>query len=147
VSLIEQTRRSYVIYASAANHETASLRDTEIVFRELSELFPDSLYFLGNLSDVSVWHYLGSCTFYAAFFPGGVRANNTSVSSALERGAVVVTNLDEYSPAEYVHMDNLIDIEQCTELPLDSTVLARIGARARETALLRSWDTLVERLR
>lgn len=146
-ALLEQTGRPYAVYASAANHETASLRDTEVVFQELSALFPKSLFFLGNLSDVAVWHYLAECTFYTAFFPGGVRANNSSVSAAFDRGAVVVTNLDEHSPPEYVHMDNLIDIEQCTELPLDPAVLKRIGERARETASSRGWDSLVERLR
>jgi hypothetical protein len=92
--LLDATGRSYALYVSAANHETASLRDSESVFRELHEIFPDELYFLGNLSDVAVFNELREATYYAAFFPSGVRANNTSVASALERGAVVLTNLD-----------------------------------------------------
>ena len=146
-ALLEASGRSYALYVSAANHETASLRDSEIVFGEMHEIFPDELYFLGNLSDVAVFNYLGSTTFYAAFFPTGVRANNTSVASALERGAVVITNLDEHSPAEYVHMENVLDIERLDALPRDPLVLKRLSAAAMETGRARSWERLVERLR
>jgi hypothetical protein len=58
----------------------------------------------------------------------------------------VITNLDEHSPPELVHMDNVIDIEQCMELPLDPAVLERISERARETGRERGWTSLVERL-
>lgn len=145
--LLQRTGRSYALYVSAANHETASLRDAEVVFRELHEVFPDELFFLGNLSDVAVYNHLVSATFFAAFFERGVRANNGSVGAALDRGAVVVTNLDEHSPPEFAHMDNLIDIARCDALPLDPLVLKRLGVRAMETGRARGWDRLVERLR
>jgi hypothetical protein len=145
--LLDASGRTYALYASAANHETVSLRDSASVFEELHELFPDELYFLGNLSDVAVFNYLRETTYYAAFFPAGVRANNTSVASALERGAVVLTNLDEHSPPEYRHGENLIDVGQCERLPTDPAELAAISAAAMETARDRSWERLVERLR
>lgn len=145
--LLAASGSTYALFVSAANHETASLRDSASVFEELHELFPDELYFLGNLSDVAVFNYLRETTYYAAFFPSGVRANNTSVASALERGAVVITNLDKHSPPEFVHMENVLDIEQLEELPSDPLVLERISAAAIETARTRSWDRLVERLR
>ena len=146
-ALLEASGRSYALYVSAANHETASLRDSEIVFEEMHEIFPEELYFLGNLSDVAVSNYLGSTTFFAAFFPGGVRANNTSVASAMERGAVVITNFDEHSPRDYVHMENMIDIARCEELPFDPATLAGLGATAVAVARSRGWNTLVDRLR
>ena len=68
-------------------------RTRESVFEEMHEIFP-SLYFLGNLSDVAVYNQLREATFFAAFFPRGVRANNTTVAAAMETGAVVITNLD-----------------------------------------------------
>lgn len=143
--LLDASGRSYSLYVSAANHETASLADAHVVFDEMQAIFPDSLYFLGNLSDVAVSNYLQAATFFAAFFPKGVRANNTSVASAMERGAVVVTNLDRHSPREFVHLDNLIDIERCEHLPSDPMELARIRLRAMETARDRSWDRLAAR--
>ncbi len=145
--LLEASGRSYSVHVSAATHETSTMGDAEIVFAEMDELFPDRMYFLGNLSDLAVVHELQRCTFFAAFFQGGVRANNTSVASAMERGAVVITNLDEASPTELVHMDNVIDIDQTDELPFDPLVLGRISVRAMETSRERSWDALVERVR
>ena len=59
--------RSYEVYVSAANHETATLEDAEAVFAEMREVFP-GFYFLGNLSDVAVYNELRRATFFAAFF-------------------------------------------------------------------------------
>jgi hypothetical protein len=143
--LLDASGRTYAVYVSAANHETSSLEDAEIVFREMHEVFP-RLYFLGNLSDVAVYNELRGATYFAAFFPRGVRANNTTVAAAMETGAVVVTNLDELSPPEYVHMENVIDIAQCDELPTDPAVLTQLQTRALATARSRGWDELVEQL-
>ena len=144
-ALLDALDRPYAVYVSAANHETTTLEDAQEIFEEMHELFP-SLYFLGNLSDVAVYNQLRQATFFAAFFDRGVRANNTSVAAAMETGAVVVTNLDELSPPEYVHLENLIDIERCEELPIDPAVLDGIRRRAVETAAARGWDRLVEQL-
>lgn len=144
--LLERSGRTYAVYVSAANHETASLRDAQAVFEEMHAIFP-RLYFLGNLSDVAVHNELLRTTFFAAFFPGGVRANNTSVAAAMEQGAVVITNLDRHSPRELVHMETVIDLEQCDELPSDPLVLRRIGVNAMEAARARSWEALAAQLR
>ena len=144
--LLERSGRSYAVYVSAANHETASIGDAQAVFEEMHAIFP-RLYFLGNLSDVAVHNELLRTTFFAAFFPHGVRANNTSVAAAMEQGAVVITNLDRHSPPELVHMETVIDIDQCEEIPSDRLVLQRIGVRAMEVARGRSWDALVAQLR
>jgi hypothetical protein len=144
--LLDASGRTYAVYVSAANHETTRMRDAHLIFDEMHEVFPQTLFFLGNLSDVAVFNYLRSSTFFASFFLGGVRANNGSVAAAMEKGAVVITNLDEHSPADLVHMENVIDIERCEELPLDPTVLRRISARAMETGRRRNWDALVARL-
>jgi hypothetical protein len=144
--LLEASRRSYVLYVSTANHETASMRDAEIVYADMHEIFPTRLYFMGNLSDVAVFNLLRQTTFFAAFFESGLRANNTSVAAAMEHGAIVITNLDRYSPEELRHMDNVIDITQCGEIPSDPLVLKRLSVRAMETGRQRGWDQLVARL-
>jgi hypothetical protein len=144
--LLVASGATHAVFVSSANHETASLRDAQLVFEEMHDVFPDALYFLGTLSDVAVYNWLQQTTFFAAFFEHGVRANNTSVAAAMERGAVVITNLDEHSPREFVHMDNVIDIERCDELPSDPLVLKRLSVRAMETARARGWDALTARL-
>jgi len=143
--LLDALGTPYAVYVSAANHETTTLEDAQAVFEKMHELFP-SLYFLGNLSDVAVYNRLRESTFFAAFFDRGVRANNTSVAAAMETGAVVITNLDGLSPPEYVHGENVIDIERCDRLPTDPAVLDAIRARAVETAAARGWEALVARM-
>jgi hypothetical protein len=145
--LLEGTGRSYVVYVSTATHETKSTRDAQSVFEEMDEIFPGRLFFMGNLSDVAVYNQLRMSTFYAAFFPRGARANNTSVAAALEFGAVVLTNLDRHSPPELRHMENVIDVNRCEALPADPLVLRRISVRAMETARERGWEALSARLR
>ncbi len=144
--LLDASGRTYAVYVSAANHETTQMRDAQLIFDEMHEIFPSTLFFVGNLSDVAVFNQLRSSTFFASFFLGGVRANNGSVAAAMEKGAVVITNLDEHSPPEFVHMHNLIDIGRCDELPLDPLVLGRIGENAIETGRERGWDRLVSLL-
>ncbi|HZO61942.1 MAG TPA: hypothetical protein VFB35_03075 [Gaiellaceae bacterium] len=143
--LLDALGRPYEVYVSAANHETARLEDALDIVGEMQRLFP-GFFFLGNLSDVAVYNELRRATFFAAFFDRGVRANNTSVAAAMETGAVVVTNLDEHSPAEYVHLETVIDIGRCDALPTDPAVLDGIRARAVETAAGRGWDALVRQL-
>ena len=117
------------------------------MFAEMAEIFGERVYFLGTLSDLAVAHELECATFFAAFFPGGVRANNTTAASAMERGAVVVTNLDESPPEGLRHLENVVDIEQADVLPADPLVLRQISVRAMEYARGRSWERLVERVR
>lgn len=145
-ALLDSSGHTYAVYVSSANHETASMKDGEIVFDQMREIFPRHLYFLGNLSDVSVYNYLLRSTFFSAFFPGGVRDNNGTVAAAMEHGAVVVTNLDEHSPSGLVHLENVIDINQCDTLPTDPLTLRSISVNAMKFARSRSWDHLLETL-
>ncbi|MEJ7892746.1 MAG: hypothetical protein WKF94_08895 [Solirubrobacteraceae bacterium] len=145
--LLEATERSYVVYVSTAIHETSSMRDAQDVYEEMHEIFPRELYFMGHLSDVAVSNYLRSSTLFAAFFPMGVRDNNTSIASAMEHGCVVITNLDRFSPRHLRHMENMLDIDQCRELPSDPLALKRMSVGAMETARARDWDDLARQLR
>jgi hypothetical protein len=144
--LLEASGRSYALYVSTANHETTSMRDAEFVYEEMHDIFPNRLYFMGNLSDVAVFNLLRETTFFAAFFESGLRSNNTSVSAAMEHGAIVVTNLDRYSPPDFRHMENVIDITRCDALPSDPLVLKRLSYMAMETGRERGWDQLVDQL-
>jgi hypothetical protein len=145
--LLDATGRTYAVRVSTANHETATLHDAEAVSAEMRELFDGRAYFLGTLSDLAIVHELERATFFAAFFAGGVRANNTTVASAMERGAVVVTNLDAASPAGMRHLETVVDVEQATALPADPLTLGRISVAAMEYARRRGWDRLVEVVR
>ncbi len=143
-ALLDGSGRTYTLHISNANHETSNIGDAQLVYEDMHAIFPRGLYFMGALSDVAVYNELVKTTFFAAFFTPAARANNTSIASAMEHGAVVITNLDRHSPPELVHMDNVIDIERCDELPFDPLVLRRMSVRAMETARERTWGRLVD---
>jgi hypothetical protein len=87
------------------------------------------------------------CTYLAAFFEKGLRANNTTVNAAMECGCAVITNLDAHSPAGLAHMKNVIDINACDRLP-DLEQAQRIGRAARDVARNEyGWEQLVAQLR
>lgn len=146
--LLESTGRSYSVYVSTALHENTSFDGSFVDrFEELESMFARHVYFLGYLSDTAVYNQLMDCTFVAAFFEKGLRANNTTVNAAMECGCAVITNLDDHSPAGLVHMANIIDIDRCERLP-DFDHTRRIGIAAREIAHSRyGWDQLVTQLR
>ena len=146
--LLEATGKSYSVYVSTALHENTSFDGSFVVrFEELQAIFGGRVYFMGYLSDTAVFNYLVDCTFLAAFFEKGLRANNTSVNAAMECGCAVITNLDENSPEGLVHMKNVIDIKECDRLP-DPEQAERIGRAARDIAHADyGWDQLVAQLR
>ena len=147
-SLLDRTGQPYSVYLSTALHEgTAFDERFTVVFDELQEIYGEHIYFLGYMSDTAVYNYLIDTNFFAAFFDKGVRANNTTVNAAMECGSVVITNLDEHSPAAFGHMHNVIDIHRCEALPTDPEVLGSLAANARATAAgALGWDALVSRL-
>ena len=146
--LLDATGKTYSVYVSTALHENTSFDDSFIVrFEELQAIFNGQIYFMGYLSDTAVYNQLIDCTFLAAFFEKGLRANNTSVNAAMECGCAVITNLDEHSPAGLVHMKNVIDVNRCERLP-DVDATQRIGSAARDIAHEEyGWDQLVAQLR
>jgi hypothetical protein len=145
--LLDATGRTYSIFVSTALHENTSFDDSFVVrFEELQSIFTQ-IYFMGYLSDTAVFNHLVNCTFVAAFFEKGLRANNTTVNAAMEVGCTVITNLDEYSPEGLVHMKNVIDINRCDRLPAAADA-ETIGRAAREIAHADyGWEQLVAQLR
>ena len=146
--LLDATGKSYSVYVSTALHENTSFDGSFVVrFEELQSIFNGQVYFMGYLSDTAVYNHLMDCTYLAAFFEKGLRANNTTVNAAMESACAVITNLDEHSPAGLVHMTNVIDINRCDRLP-DRDETQRIGRAARKLAHTEyGWEQLVAQLR
>ena len=146
--LLDATGRTYSVFVSTALHENTSFDESFVVrFDELQALFNGQVYFMGYLSDTAVYNQILDCTFVAAFFEKGLRANNTTVNAAMECGSAVITNLDEHSPRGLVHLRNIIDINACDRLP-DGEQIEKIGRAAREIAQSQyGWDQLVAQLR
>lgn len=146
--LLEKTGKTYSILLSTALHEGTSFDESFIeVFNEMRVIFGDRVCFLGYLSDQAVYHYLRQADYFAAFFDKGVRANNTSVNSALEAGVAVITNLDNNSPTSLEHLRNIVDINQVVDLPVDAETLEQIRCAASAVGNGElGWGGLLERL-
>ncbi len=146
-TLLSRTGKSCCVYLSTALHDGTSFDGSfTSAFEELREIFGNNIYFMGYLSDTAIYNYLSQTTFFVAFFDKGVRANNTSVHAAMQCGSVVITNLDKHSPSSFAHLDNLLDIHQCNDLPTEPDVLSQISVRAKETARSLGWDALMSKM-
>jgi hypothetical protein len=66
-----------------------------------------------------------------AFFPHGVRENNTTVLSAMSHGCAVITNIDKYSPSWMAHNHSIFDINLLDGFPSIND-LERVGSNAIE---------------
>lgn len=130
-NLLDKTKKSYSLLMSTAFHESVSFDESSSAFTELDKIFKNKFYHLGFLSDTAVFNLIHHTTFLAAFFEKGVRSNNSTVLSAMQSGCAVITNLDKYSPKEYKHMENIIDINQCLSLPTDLDTVGKIKDNAK----------------
>lgn len=145
--VLETAGVDYTLMVSTAFHEKASFGEIETVARGFRELFCERARLLGFLSDAAVNDYLARADAMVAFFPHGVRANNTSVLGAMAAGVAVLTNLDRFSPPWMLHGRNVLDVERVSAEDFGASSLAAIGeASAADVAANASWDALASRL-
>jgi glycosyltransferase involved in cell wall biosynthesis len=124
--------RSFRLEISTALHEgTTFSEDFFTVGKEIREVFDGNVSFLGFLADEEVSHRMRAADALVAFFPHGVRENNTTVLSAMSHGCAVITNIDRYSPNWMVHGSTVFDIEKMSVFP-SSTELQEIGRNAKQ---------------
>lgn len=135
----------YSLWVSTAFHEKAKFGDFESMGRELEGIYDRRVEFMGFLSDGAVNYFLSKAHLLAAFFEGGVRANNTSVYAAMEKGCPVLTNCDSFSPAWLKDRVNILDIQKLDREVFDPVLLKRIGMRAKEDVRhFAQWDGLLK---
>lgn len=145
--LLKRTGKTYCLYLSTALHEGTQFEGSfATAYEEIRSCFSGPVYFLGYLSDSALFNKLSESTFFAAFFDKGVRANNTSVHTAMQCGKIVITNLDQSSPKEFVHGKNVLDITQCDDLPVETDILEEISQNAITAATLYGWEPLCSML-
>ena len=144
--LLEKTEKTFSLLMSTAFHESVTLEESTQAFKKIEKIFGERFYHLGFLSDVSVAYFLRHATFFTAFFEGGVKNNNSTVNAAMAQGAAVITNLGRYSPLSFIHLDNMIDINQCTALPLEKNLIMSLRRNAHKTSASMDMETLVERM-
>ncbi|MFM7820289.1 MAG: glycosyltransferase, partial [Actinomycetota bacterium] len=84
-----------------------------------------------------------SATALVAFFPSGVRENNTTVMSAMAHGCAVISNLDASSPKWMEHGKTIFDIGRLDEFPSPAQV-AEVGRNARAVVAEFNFENLAK---
>src|SRR3990167_11086993 len=129
----------YVVGVSVAIHDGTNWQeDMQTVQERLTGIFGDKAHLFGAMADAGVSATLQGSTAMAAFFEDGVRANNTTVWAALEHGIPVITNLDRWSPPDFVHGVNIFDIGQMVTWP-SRAELRCVGAAGQALTEQYSW--------
>jgi hypothetical protein len=129
--ILKNDRRTFRLEISTALHEgTTFSEDFFTVGTEISEVFDGNVSFLGFLADDEVSRRMHSADALVAFFPNGVRENNTTVLSAMAHGCAVITNLDENSPKWMKHGFTVLDVNLINKFP-SGIELKTIGEQAR----------------
>ena len=129
--LLRSDARSAQLEISTALHEGTTFSEEFFsVNTEISEAFQGNVSFLGFLADGEVSRRIVAADALVAFFPKGVRENNTTVLSAMAHGCCVITNLDEGSPSWMKHNESVFDIDQLKVFP-SAEELRRVGTEAR----------------
>jgi hypothetical protein len=140
--LLQEETRTFRLEISTALHEgTTFSEDFFTVGNEIREVFQGNVSFLGFLADEEVSHRMRSADALVAFFPLGVRENNTTVLSAMSHGCAVITNIDDYSPDWMIHGESILDIDRMSSFPTTDELI-EIGNNAREVASPFSFEQL-----
>ena len=141
-TLLEGDARSFRLEISTALHEGGTFDESFFtVGSEISEAFAGNVRFLGFLADAEVSERLSQVDAIVAFFPRGVRENNTTVLSAMTHGCPVITNIDAGSPPWMVHGITVFDIARLSKFP-DKTELRSVGEAGMRAASEFSFERL-----
>jgi glycosyltransferase involved in cell wall biosynthesis len=141
-ALVAEDERSFELQVSTALHEGGSFDETFFsLSNEIVDTFNGQVSFLGFLSDEEISRRLRQVSALVAFFPKGVRENNTTVLSAMAHGCAVITNIDSSSPTWMVHGDTVFDIDYLESIP-SRDELARVGKNAAEVTKTYSFQVL-----
>jgi len=145
--LLQKYNISYSLRVSTAFHEKASFGDFNFISQQLTEIFGNDIRFMGFLSDDAVNYFLNKSNLFITFFDKAVRAGNTSVYAAMERGCAVLTNCDNYSPSWMKHGENILDINYICKDDLNINQLSRIGYNGQQSVeKYANWQRLVKLL-
>ena len=140
--ILAASDKSFQLEVSSALHEGTSFDENFFsVADEISQAFGGNVVFLGFLADQEVSRRLQETTALVAFFPNGVRENNTTVMSAMAHGCAVVTNLDLLSPKWMKHGHNIFDINKLENFP-DAALIESVRKNAQLAVAEFGFDRL-----
>ena len=140
--ILATSNKSFQLEVSSALHEGTSFDANFFnVADEISQAFGGNVVFLGFLADQEVSRRLQETTALVAFFPNGVRENNTTVMSAMAHGCAVISNLDSLSPSWMSHSHNIFDVNKLENFP-DAAQIEGVRKNAQSAVAEFGFDRL-----
>jgi hypothetical protein len=129
--LITKCKKSVRLEVTTALHDGQKF-DEEFfsIASEIRSAFNGNVHFCGFLSDEELSHRIQDVDAFVAFFPRGVRENNTTVLSAMAHGCPVITNCDEFTPPWMAHSVTVFDVNSLAEFP-SRDALRQVGSAAK----------------
>jgi hypothetical protein len=146
--LLDDAGLTFRLKVSVALHEGTSLEDVSMHFDALDQVLgPENVQVLGCLSDSALAEQMQAADVICAFFPNGVRANNTSVHGAMAMGKPVITNRGSETPILFAHGQSILDIHHLDRWPSPRALqyVAQFGAQTH--ALYYSWHRFIPQLK
>jgi glycosyltransferase involved in cell wall biosynthesis len=141
---MEGEARDIRLEVTSAIHEGQRFDETFFsVAEDITSAFRRNVHFCGFLSDEELSERLYSADAYVAFFPRGVRENNTTVMTAMSHGCPVITNLDEWSPKWLRHGETVFDVSRLARIP-EQSVLRSVGEAGMYVVRKFSFERLVQ---
>lgn len=145
LDMLRDLSMNYTVWISTAFHEKAQFGDFKSLSDELIDIFSGRIQLLGFLSDDAINYFLDKSHLFVAFFEKGVRANNTTVMAAMNKGCAILTNCDEYSPPWMRHRENILDIHRTNIGDFDLDFFKKLGKTAKNSASQHaSWSRLLK---
>lgn len=139
-AVVSAERGRWKLVISAGLHENSSFDDA--FFAKIDKLKARpflQVFFAGFLSDEAVSEYLMSSRACVLAFQPAARANNSTLTSALDHGCQIITNIDQYTPRWMIDSNRVLDIET-----LDSIPAAPIGYEGLPAQY--GWPSFVAKL-
>ena len=141
--LVKDSRKIQLEISTALHEGTTFSEEFFSINGKISDVFKGNVKFLGFLADSEVSRRLTSASALIAFFPFGVRENNTTVLSAMAHGCAVITNVDSESPSWMEHGVSVFDIAQLDTFPSEIE-LKTVGQKAMKAVQPYSFSSLVK---
>lgn len=140
--MLDEVIDDYRLLCSLAVHQTSDGSCLPRALDFLTRCFGERLIHLGTLSDQGVAYFLNACPVFVGFYRTGVRSNNTTFNTAIRFANKIISNLDEYSPAEVRDLPHVLDIDRAGPEQLREFLHAAAPRRAAAARLF-SWDDLI----
>jgi hypothetical protein len=137
----------FILTVSTSKHEKIEAKQFRNIQSLLTDRFPGQIKFLGFLDDDAIFEKAGEMDAALLLFNPAVRANNTTMYTAMELNLPVICKVDRFSPVWLEDKHNFLNIDKLSKSDFTAPNLERISNNASRIVRSEySWYRLVQAL-